>query len=313
MQFLQHCLPVCTLLLSLLDVSFLRSVEGFSVYLPVKTNINADSVLRDGLQSLSTFSLYSSSTDEETVELEEDDSDEEVVTDPRVDDIKLSLIQECEKSKNPDGNTIKNLVEKLEDMGEQCGIGQGSSYSGLLAGKWSLIYASEDDTRSSPFFWAFRKAFPDKANQIYSITDAIPAPIKEVGPAIQTISLENDNSFKSEVKVATLGGKATSIMTTECDILGMESLDLMRLRIKSTTPKQSTILKTLGPFGDIVEQFELNKFPSGDALERVKAGSSEVLVQSTFCDDTLRIARNPDDKDKNFYVWVRETFEGVEF
>jgi len=125
--------------------------------------------------------------------------------------------------------------------------------------------------------------------------------------------LENDNSFKSEVKVATLGGKATSIMTTECDILGMESLDLMRLKIKSTTPKQSTILKTLGPFGDIVEQFELNKFPSGDALERVKAGSSEVLVQSTFCDDTLRIARNPDDKDKNFYVWVRDTFEGVEF
>lgn len=29
--------------------------------------------------------------------------------------------------------------------------------SELLKGRWLLVYASEDATRSSPFFWAFRK------------------------------------------------------------------------------------------------------------------------------------------------------------
>ena len=75
----------------------------------------------------------------------------------------------------------------------------------------------EDVTRASPFFWAFRKAFPDQSDEIFSITDAIPAPIKEVGPAYQTIELDNGtNSGKlvSRVKVATLGGLATSMMTT---------------------------------------------------------------------------------------------------
>ncbi|CAN0220811.1 unnamed protein product, partial [Hapterophycus canaliculatus] len=30
--------------------------------------------------------------------------------------------------------------------------------SEALLGRWALVYASEDPTRSSPFFWAFRKA-----------------------------------------------------------------------------------------------------------------------------------------------------------
>ena len=37
-----------------------------------------------------------------------------------------------------------------------------------------LIYAPDDVTRSSPFFWAFRRAFPDSSDQIFGITDAIP-------------------------------------------------------------------------------------------------------------------------------------------
>ena len=28
----------------------------------------------------------------------------------------------------------------------------------ILNGKWHLVYASERETRSSPFFWAFRAA-----------------------------------------------------------------------------------------------------------------------------------------------------------
>merc|ERR1712037_470961 len=100
-------------------------------------------------------------------------------------------------------------------MGEQVGIGQASVFSGFLSGEWKLLYASEDTTRSSPFFWAFRNAFPNKSGQIFGITDAIPPPIKEIGPAIQTITIDkgtNSGSLISRVEVSTLGGYAKSIM-----------------------------------------------------------------------------------------------------
>ena len=89
----------------------------------------------------------------------------------------------------------------LEEIGEQVGIGQASSHSGLLTGEWECVYSLEDLTRSSPFFWAFRRAFPDQSDQIFGITDAIPAPVKEVGPAFQTIDMDA-NTLVSRVKVA---------------------------------------------------------------------------------------------------------------
>jgi len=112
---------------------------------------------------------------------------------------------------------IDTLVRNLEDVAELVGIGQGSSISGLLSGEWELLYSPDDATRSSPFFWAFRRAFPDNSDQIFSITDAIPAPIKEIGPCFQQINLNSatqSGRFTSKIKVATLGGLATSIMTT---------------------------------------------------------------------------------------------------
>jgi hypothetical protein len=93
-----------------------------------------------------------------------------------------------------------------------------------------LLYSPEDVTRSSPFFWAFSQAFPENANQIFGITDSIPDPIKEVGPAYQTIQLDSTGTAStgklvSRVKVATLGGIATSIMTTRADIVGSVGVD----------------------------------------------------------------------------------------
>ena len=78
-----------------------------------------------------------------------------------------------------------------------------------------LLYCPEDITRSSPFFWAFKQAFPEYADQIFSITDAIPSGIKDVGPAIQKIDMMENSSgtLVSKIKVATLNGLATSMMT----------------------------------------------------------------------------------------------------
>ena len=177
-----------------------------------------------------------------------------------------------------------------------------------------LLYSPEDVTRSSPFFWAFRRAFPDSSDQIFSITDAIPAPIKEVGPANQMITLSTETgqgNFVSRVKVATLGGLATSIMTTRATITGIDGVDGIKLKIDTTKPEESTVVQTLlGPLGSVVNE-NLPPFPSGDALEQVVPGSSEVIMRTTFCDEGIRISRS-DDKPNEPYVWRRKEFADVE-
>lgn len=172
-----------------------------------------------------------------------------------------------------------------------------------------LLYSPEDISRSSPFFWAFRKAFPDQSDQIFGITDAIPPPIKEVGPAFQTINLEESQNgqFLSQVKVATFNGVATSIMTTRGTIVGIDGVDGIKIQVDTTKPEQSTVLKTLlGPLGPLLNE-NLPPFPSGQALERLQPGSSQVIMRTTFCDEGLRLSRN-DDKFDDIYVWRRREF-----
>lgn len=157
------------------------------------------------------------------------------------------------------------------------------------------------------FFWAFRKTFPENSEQIFSITDAIPAPIKEVGPVTQSISL-SDNTLVSRVKVATLNGIATSIMTTRCKIKGTQGLDNLVVEVESTKPEKSTVLEKLGPLGSFLNE-NSKPFPSGAALERVTPGGSVVTIQNSFCDEGVRICRDGELNNGEVYVWVRKTFE----
>ena len=175
-----------------------------------------------------------------------------------------------------------------------------------------LIYSSDDITRSSPFFWAFRRAFLDSSDQIFGITDAIPPPMKQVGPALQTIDVDHGSrpitgTLVSRVKVATLGGLATSMMTTRCSILCEEGVDGLRLKVISTKPEDSTILKKLGTLGDFVNASS-PPFPSGETLERVVSGSSEVVMRTTYCDAGLRVSRNADRAQEDVFVWKRLKF-----
>ena len=107
----------------------------------------------------------------------------------------------------------------------------------------------------------------------------------------------------SRVKVATLGGVATSIMTTRCSVLSSDGSDGLRLKVESTKPEDSTILQKLGPLGQIINSSS-PPFPSGEALERVAPGSSEVVVRTTYCDEGLRISRN-DERAEDVFVWRR--------
>mmetsp|Transcript_8724 Transcript_8724/g.12397 ORF Transcript_8724/g.12397 Transcript_8724/m.12397 type:complete len:311 (-) Transcript_8724:46-978(-) len=227
----------------------------------------------------------------------------------RLEDLKESLVRLCVGSSNggtgtkPSLGDVLSVVRELESVAEEVGIGQASSSSGLLSGEWELLYAPEDVTRSSPFFWAFRNAFPENASQIFSITDAIPAPIKEVGPAYQTIDTDA-KTFVSRVKVATLGGIATSVMTTRATLLGSEGVDGMRWRIDTTKPEDSTVLQKLGPLGKVLND-NSKPFPSGEVLEKVRPGASEVIIRTTFCDEAVRISRDENYLD-DVFVWKKK-------
>jgi len=167
-----------------------------------------------------------------------------------------------------------------------------------------LLFSSEDRSRSSPFFWAFRKAFPENADTIFSITDSIPSPLKDIGPAFQSIDVDA-KTFVSKVTVSSLGSES-SVMTTKATILGAEGKDGVRIRILTTKTEDSSILKLLGPLGQLINE-KSPPFPSGEALEKIRPGSSEVIIRTTFCDESLRISRNEDRYDE-FFVWVRVGF-----
>lgn len=233
-----------------------------------------------------------------------------------VDNLKATLIRACDRTDpKPPLEELRKLVKELEYAAELAGVGQASSFSGLLSGEWELLYSPDDVTRSSPFFWAFERAFPENAKQIFGITDSIPAPVKEVGPAFQHIAYDASSQtgqFVSRVKVATMMGKATSIMTTRATIVGADGEDGIRLKIETTKPEKSTIIETLfGPLGDVVNE-NAPPFPSGECLEIIQPGSSEVVLRTTFCDEGLRVSRN-DDKFDDVFVFRRKDFASFDF
>lgn len=222
----------------------------------------------------------------------------------QLDHFKAELIHLC-RLDNPTLDSVRSKVQSLENFAESYGVGQASSSSGLLSGEWELLYSPEDETRSSPFFWAFRRAFPDQSDIFFSLTDSIPAPIKEIGPSFQTIDL-NSKTLVSRVKVATLNGLATSIMTTRCTILGEQGLDGLKLQVDSTKPEDSSLLKRFGPLGRFLND-NSEPFPSGQALEILVEDASRVCMLTTFCDEALRVSRNQD-KFGDVYVWKRKSF-----
>ena len=92
--------------------------------------------------------------------------------------------------------SIENAISDLEASASIVNQMNMAS-SSLLNGKWYLVFASERETRSSPFFWAFRKALAgvqqplpvlpaELAESFFAITDGLP--FYDVGRATQTIS-----------------------------------------------------------------------------------------------------------------------------
>ena len=91
---------------------------------------------------------------------------------------------------------IENAISDLEGSASII-LKMKMADNAVLNGKWNLVYASERETRSSPFFWAFRKALAgvqqpipvlpaELSESFFAITDGLP--FYTVGRATQTIS-----------------------------------------------------------------------------------------------------------------------------
>ncbi|GKY94296.1 hypothetical protein MPSEU_000395400 [Mayamaea pseudoterrestris] len=227
---------------------------------------------------------------------------------PNVTQLKTNLLRACQEQPLPKA-TIASLIRQLEATTSQAPIEME-----LLSGDWELVYASDDATRSSPFFWAFQKAFPDTCDQVFAVTDGIP--LKDIGPAYQTISYDpiaKTGRLVSRVKVSTLGGLATSIMTTRASITRVDAENDLVLNIETTKPERSSLLNTLlGPLGPLVDE-NAPAFPSGATLERVMPGSSTVTMQTSYLDEGLRVSKNKERPDSQVFVWRRKEFASYEY
>ena len=152
-----------------------------------------------------------------------------------------SLALETERGQRKDAvsqkTAVLELVKSLESTGR---IG------GSMDGLWELIFAEDDVTRASPFFWAFRKAFRNTksrvklsssgmfADNVFYITDTIP--FKSIGPCTQKIDLDS-RSFISQVKVnVDFMGRSlsSSLMTTSSTLRPTEEPNIFEIQVDKT-------------------------------------------------------------------------------
>mmetsp|Transcript_28255 Transcript_28255/g.28543 ORF Transcript_28255/g.28543 Transcript_28255/m.28543 type:complete len:286 (-) Transcript_28255:32-889(-) len=187
----------------------------------------------------------------------------------------------------------KRIIEDLENYR----VDETAIDYSLLLGEWELVFADDDITRSSPFFWAFKKATKDLkdplnaskqwSDSVLAFTDGIP--IKSIGECTQMIT---SDSLRSQVRVQVFPA-GSSLMTTTSTWRSTEEPNLLELQVDKTQVLESTISKFL-PFLD-----SNMSFPSGSALELIKPGSSTVYMRVTYLDSNIRICRNEEN-----YVFV---------
>ncbi|CAE7206530.1 ABCC2 [Symbiodinium sp. CCMP2456] len=166
---------------------------------------------------------------------------------------------------------------------------------GLLEGKWRLIFASEDVTRSSPFFWGWRRmleGIPDPSplsralfnteelsESIFAFTDGIP--LKNIGEATQTLY---NGQIVNRVAVE-IWGLGTTVMTTTCRYMPAEDPSELLLTVETTQAVDNTL-----PLADQVV------FPS----ETFLGDNARLRARVTYLDEDLRIFRNELDAEGNW-------------
>lgn len=208
----------------------------------------------------------------------------------------LRLIAGSERGQSNDAfvlEKIDSIINELERLNPTANLFESSD---KLIGDWNLLYATDDLTRSSPFFWAFRKALrgiddpiQSKAlsESIFSFTDMDFMGLKSVGEVVQNI---DTNQLVSQVRI-NINPVGSSLMTTTSSWEAVQS-DVLRLTVEKTQILDSTIGSLLPPF---LDPNKILSFPSGTALEAVKPDSSEVYMRVSYLDESVRVCVNDDD------------------
>jgi len=190
------------------------------------------------------------------------------------------------------GNDVLNqrCVDLIGQL-ERCNPTSEPAQSPLLDGCWRLIYASEDPTRCSPFFWAWRQTLGDVqdpspisravlgtetlVDSIFAITDSVP--IKSVGLATQNIDADK---LVNQVVVGVFPTGESKMTTTSSIAADPVDGDVLNVTVEKTQVLGASLAASL------LDQIE---FPSGEALG---ADNATVKMQITFLDETLRIVRD---------------------
>lgn len=224
------------------------------------------------------------------------------------------------KNQPQSAEEIEQQIKLLEAEGGGSGMDVEWNYFGLKGTEWKLLYSNDDTTRSSPFFWAFRKALgrdnpilnvsnpvlsimnaASNADAIFAITDQIP--FKDIGEALQKFE---DDTLVSKVRLSVdLPFLGSGLVTTtsqwkpvwqpnydskwssyrQFGRTGSQPPREIELKIIKTQVLESTSpLPFLG--GDTIS------FPSGEVLDLVTPGSSTVLATISYLSESLRITRN---------------------
>jgi len=195
-----------------------------------------------------------------------------------------------QKGTEPQKGKIYALLEKLERINPTLLTAQ----SELLNGEWTLAYSSDDLTRSSPFFWAFRKLtkrarlpWDDSvriSELIFAFTDRVPT--RTIGVIKQTISgygPDAEGTLKSEVELSIAGLKST--MTSTSKIVPYSN-DVSQLTIETIQALDNDIDKVLPA------KMSSITFPAERIFSSLKSESAQVRMKTTYLDDTMRISRN---------------------
>jgi len=194
---------------------------------------------------------------------------------------------------------IYELIEKLEKNNPT----PEPAYSEKLNGEWLLCYSSDDATRSSPFFWSFRKLtktlrLPDQKTKIseviFDITDSIP--IKTVGQAKHTITdatlVGSEGSLVSTVQLVVGTGQGSFFPSTQGMVVSSGratpySPEVTQITVEKTQVLDSDLDKVLpikiGSFS----------FPTERLFTALKDETvTQVRMKTTYLDDNMRISRN---------------------
>eukprot|EP00929_Paragymnodinium_shiwhaense_P015265 TRINITY_DN123328_c0_g1_i1.p1 TRINITY_DN123328_c0_g1~~TRINITY_DN123328_c0_g1_i1.p1 ORF type:complete len:303 (-),score=40.50 TRINITY_DN123328_c0_g1_i1:240-1148(-) len=189
-----------------------------------------------------------------------------------------------------------DLIDSLEALNPTAASAEATE---LLEGRWRLVFASEDVSRSSPFFWAWRQFLgevPDPSpitrlafgteklvESVFAITDGIP--IKGIGEATQEFSM---GTLVNQVNLQIFGVGECMMTTTSTYVPQAGRSDTLSLTIETT----QTVGATIAAADGIV-------FPSKELL----GDSAQVDMRISYLDENLRVSRN--DAAGQVFVYTR--------